>query len=93
MEEFLKKSFDHKTDQNKQKRGRSDSSSVKKTKAQVIESLRDKAENLKMFSHKNSLPKNSRPGTAGEKFSPYQDSVQHSADHNVSVNTYISRGD
>jgi len=79
MEEFLKKSIDKMDD--KHKKGKHNTT-LKKTKAQTIGNLKEKADNLRIFSHKNSLGKATRPNTAAEKSHEY---AQRSVEHNFSV--------
>lgn len=79
MEEYLRKSLDR-SDIKPKKHNKTDTSATKKTKAQVIESLKEKADNLRVFGHKNSISKNSRPGTVGDR-TGHHDQVQHSAEH------------
>jgi len=78
MEEYLRKSLD-KSDI-KPKKSKKDTSPLKKTKAQVIESLKDKSEHSRFFAHKNSISKASRPGTVGDR-TGHHEHVQHSAEH------------
>jgi len=78
MEEFLKKSIDKMDD--KHKKGKHNTT-LKKTKAQTIGNLKEKADNLRIFSHKNSLGKATRPNTAAEKSHEY---AQRSVEHNFS---------
>jgi len=76
MEDFLRKSFERSSDSKKKTKSEG---SNKKSKSQAIESLREKTDNLRIFSHKNSIAKASRPGTSMDK--SHLDHVQYSVDH------------
>ena len=81
MEDFLRKSFERSDSKKKTK----SEGSNKKSKSQAIESLREKTDNMRIFSHKNSIAKASRPGTSSIDKS-HLDQVQHSIDrHHFSV--------
>jgi len=83
MEDFLRKSFDKM--ESKDKKGKN-SSTLKKSKLQANES-KERSENLRIFSHKNSLGKATRPNTALEK--AYNEFAQHSVDHHFSVRDFL----
>lgn len=85
MEKYLRQSLDRLG--TKSKKSKTESSATKKTKAQVIESLKEKADDLRIFSHKNSISKHSRPGAVGDR-AAHHDQVQHSADR-ISVKGFI----
>ncbi len=77
MEDFLRKSFERTSDSKKKTKSEG---SNKKSKSQAIESLREKTDtNSRIFSHKNSIAKASRPGTSMDK--SHLDHAQNSVDH------------
>ena len=74
VEEYLKKSFEK--SESRVKKTKNDTS-IKKNKAQFMENLREKAENLRIFSHKNSISKGSRPSTNNEKVVHHEKATHH----------------
>ncbi len=60
MEEFLRKSIEN----SKEKKNRLNTSSAKKKRAQLTDTSKIKNENMRIFSHKNSLVRATRPTTA-----------------------------
>jgi len=77
MEDFLRKSFEKSDSKTKKK----SEGSNKKSKSQAIDSLREKSDNMRIFSHKNSIAKASRPGTSVDK--SHSDFAQNSIDNHL----------
>ena len=77
MEDFLRKSFEKGDSKIKKK------SPSKKSKSQAIDSLREKSDNHRIFSHKNSIVKGTRPGTSMDK--SHSEFAQNSIDHHFTV--------